>query len=91
MKCRNGSEEGRRNKNEGERKLYQGQERGGDLERVREKEFDGGKGRERAEINASISSKASLGPLQRVCSHVCTLVCFCLVGTNTSQSQRVLR
>lgn len=47
---------------------------------------------ERASVkNASLSSKASLGPLQRVCSHVCALVSFCPVGINTLQSHCVLR
>lgn len=47
---------------------------------------------ERASVkNASLSSKASLGPLQRVCSHVCTPVSFCPVGINTLQSHCVLR
>lgn len=41
--------------------------------------------------NASLSSKIRLGPLQRVCSHVCTLVCFCPVGINTLQSHCVRR
>lgn len=68
----------------------------------REREKWGFRGRERVgwlrgqrergqQQNASISSKTSLGPLQRVCLHVCTLVCFCPVGINTLQSHCVLR
>lgn len=67
----------------GEREKKRKGERGGDGQSWR---------RERGlQQNASVSSKTSLGPLQRVCSHVCTLVCFCPVGINTLQSHCVLR
>lgn len=64
-----------------------GGERGRDRGRDR---WRWGKGKE-LQQNASISSKASLGPLQWVCSHMCTLVCFCPVGIYTLQSHCVLR